>query len=112
MLLTATSRQRVYQFRHEREGISRPTGSGPDIDGADVTNRPWGDKACEDLKSGSFAGGFYDADNDATEEDEAKPQSVGEAKSGSPARRIASAASAGDEEEEIEHEADKKRTKK
>src|SRR5581483_7548079 len=30
MLLTATSRQRVYQFRHERDGINRPFGCGPD----------------------------------------------------------------------------------
>ena len=30
ILLTATLRQRVYQFRHEREGIDRPNGFGPD----------------------------------------------------------------------------------
>jgi hypothetical protein len=29
ILLTATSRQRVYQFRHEREGITGPQ-NGPD----------------------------------------------------------------------------------
>jgi hypothetical protein len=46
ILLTATSRQRVYQFRHER---LKETGTGfaPDrINGADVTNQGWGDKAC------------------------------------------------------------------
>jgi hypothetical protein len=44
MLLTATSRQRVYQFRHER--LKTDTMSAPDhVDGADVTNRQWGDKA-------------------------------------------------------------------
>ena len=30
ILLTATSRQRVYQFRHEREGIDRAERVGPD----------------------------------------------------------------------------------
>jgi hypothetical protein len=46
MLLTATSRQRVYQFRHERfERTARDL--PPDrINGADVTNRGWADKAC------------------------------------------------------------------
>ena len=47
MLLTATSRQRVYQFRHERFVRSvrdlRRTGSAA----RDVTNRGWGDKARE-----------------------------------------------------------------
>src|SRR3954451_16303956 len=46
MLLTATSRQRVYQFRHERLGnrdrhVLR-TGSMA----RDVTNQRWGDKTC------------------------------------------------------------------
>jgi hypothetical protein len=46
MLLTATSRQRVYQFRHERlEGrIDMAPGR---TNGADVTNRWFGDKASE-----------------------------------------------------------------
>ena len=49
MLLTATSRQRVYQFRHERLGDRRGTCAGSDqdrINGADVTNQGWRDKAC------------------------------------------------------------------
>ena len=50
VLPTATSRQRVYQFRHEREDIDRPKGPSR-INGADVTNRPWGDKARAPLKS-------------------------------------------------------------
>src|SRR6476659_4003068 len=48
MLLTATSRQRVYQFRHERLGDRYGTCAGPDqdrINGADVTNQGWRDKA-------------------------------------------------------------------
>ena len=48
MLLTATSRQRVYQFRHERLGDRHGTCAGPDqdrINGADVTNQGWRDKA-------------------------------------------------------------------
>src|SRR6266436_4128265 len=50
MLLTATSRQRVYQFRHERLGDRHGTCAGPDqdrINGADVTNQGWRDKARE-----------------------------------------------------------------
>jgi hypothetical protein len=43
MLLTATSRQRVYQFRHERLGGRRDVAPGR-INGADVTNRCWADK--------------------------------------------------------------------
>jgi hypothetical protein len=49
MLLTATSRQRVYQFRHERLGDRHGTCAGSDqdrINGADVTNQEWRDKAC------------------------------------------------------------------
>jgi hypothetical protein len=49
ILLTATSRQRVYQFRHERLGDRRGIRAAPDqdrINGADVTNQGWGDKAC------------------------------------------------------------------
>ncbi len=38
ILLTATSRQRVYQFRHERLGGRRDMAPGR-INGADVTNR-------------------------------------------------------------------------
>src|SRR5438094_8130841 len=45
MLLTATSRQRVYQFRHERLGDRRLAPGR--INGADVTNRDWGDKSRE-----------------------------------------------------------------
>jgi hypothetical protein len=46
MLLTATSRQRVYQFRHERLGCRHWEPSGRRrIDGADVTNRRVPDKA-------------------------------------------------------------------
>jgi hypothetical protein len=45
MLLTATSRQRVYQFRHERLG-DRGLAPGR-INGADVTNQDWGDKSRE-----------------------------------------------------------------
>src|SRR5579871_932003 len=41
MLLTATSRQRVYQFRHERLDVGREVAAS----GADVTNRQWGYKA-------------------------------------------------------------------
>ena len=45
ILLTATSRQRVYQFRHER--LEDRRGNAPyRINGADVTNQGWGDKAC------------------------------------------------------------------
>ena len=44
MLLTATSRQRVYQFRHERKEM-HSVGAGRCVDGADVTNRQWGYKA-------------------------------------------------------------------
>src|SRR6266849_6858233 len=50
MLLTATSRQRVYQFRHERLGDRHGTCAGPDqdrINGADVTNQGCRDKACQ-----------------------------------------------------------------
>src|ERR1700716_1120523 len=47
ILLTATSRQRVYQFRHERfcriRRALRRTGSTA----RDVTNRGWRDKACQ-----------------------------------------------------------------
>src|SRR5215470_20334499 len=51
ILLTATSRQRVYQFRHERLG-DRPSAVRPgQINGADVTNQLWGYKACERLDS-------------------------------------------------------------
>jgi hypothetical protein len=50
VLPTATSRQRVYQFRHEREDIDRPAEPGR-INGADVTNRQWADKARTSLKS-------------------------------------------------------------
>src|SRR6476620_7382766 len=48
MLLTATSRQRVYQFRHERLGDRHGTCAGSEqdrINGADVTNQGWRDKA-------------------------------------------------------------------
>src|SRR5258705_13934105 len=45
MLLTATSRQRVYQFRHERLGDRRLAPGR--INGADVTNQDWGDKGRE-----------------------------------------------------------------
>src|SRR5882672_7248243 len=44
ILLTATSRQRVYQFRHERLG-SGWSDAARRINGADVTNRGWRDKA-------------------------------------------------------------------
>ena len=44
MLLTATSRQRVYQFRHERMGGRRDIAPGR-INGADVTNQWLADKA-------------------------------------------------------------------
>ena len=44
MLLTATSRQRVYQFRHERTGGRRDVAPGQ-INGADVTNQWLADKA-------------------------------------------------------------------
>jgi hypothetical protein len=44
MLLTATSRQRVYQFRHERKGGRRDIAPGR-INGADVTNQWLADKA-------------------------------------------------------------------
>ena len=56
ILLTATSRQRVYQFRHERlKEIG--TGLAPDrINGADVTNRGWRDKACRRRVSGTAEG--------------------------------------------------------
>src|SRR6516164_10972110 len=53
MLLTATSRQRVYQFRHERDRFGRPPKSGR-INGADVTNRPWGYKTRAHLNSGDL----------------------------------------------------------
>jgi hypothetical protein len=43
MLLTATSRQRVYQFRHERLDAGREVRNR----GADVTNRPYADKAAK-----------------------------------------------------------------
>jgi hypothetical protein len=46
MLLTATSRQRVYQFRHERlKGRYNAEKPARDrIDGADVTNQECRDK--------------------------------------------------------------------
>jgi len=59
MLLTATSRQRVYQFRHERK--CRPAKGWSRVNGADVTNRPWGDKARRVTESGVFAVGFLPA---------------------------------------------------
>ena len=43
ILLTATSRQRVYQFRHERECLTAAASSR--INGADVTEGSEGDKA-------------------------------------------------------------------
>src|SRR5712664_4744597 len=52
ILLTATSRQRVYQFRHERFfriGAGFAPHLRPDqvrINGADVTNQGWRDKTC------------------------------------------------------------------
>ena len=45
ILLTATSRQRVYQFRHERLGYRLEAMQARRIDGADVTNQRWRDKA-------------------------------------------------------------------
>src|SRR6185503_20591711 len=51
ILLTATSRQRVYQFRHERLGY-RLERTARRINGADVTNRRWGDK--EVLRPGNY----------------------------------------------------------
>ena len=57
MLLTATSRQRVYQFRHERLGDRHGTCAGPDqdrVNGADVTNQRWRDKARGEGYSGKL----------------------------------------------------------
>jgi hypothetical protein len=56
MLLTATSRQRVYQFRHERLGnrdrhVLR-TGSMA----RDVTNQRWGDKTCRACNENRLGG--------------------------------------------------------
>src|SRR4051794_79814 len=57
ILLTATSRQRVYQFRHERSGVrvclrqdelrfrSAPKIPSGTDQGRHVTNQRWGDKA-------------------------------------------------------------------
>lgn len=51
ILLTATSRQRVYQFRHERWEIGLPLFAARPINGADVTNRDWGYKARDGFES-------------------------------------------------------------
>src|ERR1700716_3872710 len=45
MLLTATSRQRVYQFRHERLMRSAPALRRTGSTARDVTNQGWRDKA-------------------------------------------------------------------
>src|SRR3981081_1766990 len=45
ILLTATSRQRVYQFRHERLGDRHRNGRTGST-ARDVTNQGWRDKAC------------------------------------------------------------------
>src|SRR5882762_7941408 len=46
ILLTATSRQRVYQFRHERFCRIRRALHRTGSTARDVTNRGWRDKAC------------------------------------------------------------------
>ncbi len=58
----------------------------------------------------ALLGGFYEADNDSTGE-EAAPASAEKGKAGKQ-QRIAASASPGEEEEELEPEQDKKRTKK
>ena len=54
-------------------------------------------------------GGFYEADNDSTGEE---PAHVGEGAGKSEKQRIAASQSTGEEEEELESEPDKKRSKK
>jgi hypothetical protein len=58
----------------------------------------------------ALLGGFYDADNDATSEEHAEPKLPG-AEAGKP-QRIAAAKNPLEEEEELDSEPDKKRTKK
>jgi hypothetical protein len=63
----------------------------------------------------ALLGGFYDADNDAVEEERPQASDAARAQSAQAQRRIASRPASGrpgDEEEEIEPEADEKRTKK
>jgi len=62
----------------------------------------------------ALLGGFYDADNDSSGEEEAQtaPQSAAKGKEEKGKRRIASAESAGDEEDEIASDGEKKRSKK
>src|SRR6266404_3499484 len=58
ILLTATSRQRVYQFRHERLCDTGWSDAARRINGADVTNQGWGDKAVLRLDNYLTSGDF------------------------------------------------------
>lgn len=59
----------------------------------------------------ALLGGFYEADNDSSGEEEAAPAGA-KADPASRQKRIAEQASLGEEEEELESEPDKKRSKK
>ncbi len=59
----------------------------------------------------ALLGGFYEADNDSSGEEEAAPSGALEGKADRQ-KRIASAQTPGEEDEELESEPDKKRTKK
>lgn len=58
ILLTATSRQRVYQFRHERFGDAGLGLEACRINGADLTNPSVGYKPAKALNSTSLARKF------------------------------------------------------
>ena|SRR5215218_5119974 len=55
MLLTATSRQRVYQFRHERLGNRCGKVLRTGSTARDVTNRRWRDKGCHSWRKSTLA---------------------------------------------------------
>ncbi len=59
----------------------------------------------------ALLGGFYEADNDAADED-GTPASAAQSKGGKDQKRIASAESLGDEDEDLDVEPEKKRSKK
>lgn len=60
----------------------------------------------------ALLGGFYEADNDSTGEEESTPASAEKSKGGKDQKRIASAESLGDEDDELDVEPEKKRSKK
>jgi hypothetical protein len=60
----------------------------------------------------ALLGGFYDADNDSTGEEEGAPASAKKLQAKKGPQRIAAADTSGDEEDELESEPDQKRSKK